>query len=107
MGAAAAGIVAIRERRYRDIESAFRLGDATAPDRARTIDELGITDLPEAADLAEMGVLKPGARAGTFYLDERALLARNSGRRKRLIFVLIAVMLVLAVGVMLATQART
>jgi hypothetical protein len=107
MGAAAAGIVAIRERRYRDIESAFRLGDATAPDRARTIDELGVVDLPEAEDLVSMGVLKAGLRPGTYYLDERTLLQRTNSRRMRMLFLLIVLVLALAAGILLTRVGRS
>jgi hypothetical protein len=99
MGAAAAGVIAIREKRYREIEAAFRLGDATAPHRAQPLEALGVLHLGEAEDLASRGILKPGLQPGTYYLDEAALLRRDDSRRNRVKLILI---LAIVAGVALA-----
>ena len=81
-GAAAAGaIIAARQRRIQEVVDAFRLGDATAPDRARRLEDLGIVGSDETRDLIVEGILVPGARDGTFYLNEAGVIYQRNERR--------------------------
>ena len=84
------------ERRLMD---AFRLADATAPDRARSPEEMNV--VPDAAfgRLLAAGVLRERPR-GTFYLDEAAVIARRDATPKRgpLNAVLLVTILALTVG---------
>jgi hypothetical protein len=94
-GAVVAIMVAAREKRIQEVVDAFRLGDATTPDRARRLEELGIGHYDEANHLAAKGVLAPGRREGTYYLDEAMYIALREGRKGRVALVIVAVVLVL------------
>ena len=96
-GAAVAAIAAARRRRIQQAVDAFRLGDATSPDRARTLEELGLEETGEIRDLFVEGVLVPGDRQGTFYLSEAAYIERREDRRGLRVVALI-VMVVIAIG---------
>jgi len=89
--AMAASQIAAEERCVLD---AFRLADATAPDRARTPHELHIA--PDAAfgRLVSAGVLRERAR-GAFYLDESAVIARRSRKPSRVLLIVLVMVLVL------------
>ena len=96
-GAAVAAIAAARQRRIQEAVDAFRLGDATSPERARTLGELGLAETNEIQDLFVEGVLVPGQRQGTFYLSEAAYIERRNDRRG-LKAVLLVVVIVLVIG---------
>jgi hypothetical protein len=61
----------------------FRVADATAPDRAQSLESLGLQPNAAVNRLAAAGVIVPGTRAGRFYVSEVALAAykkRQAGR---------------------------
>ena len=96
-GAAAGAIIAARQRRIQEVVDAFRLGDATAADRARRPEELGIVQAGEFRDLIVDGVLVPGLREGTYYLSEASMIYRR-GERKGLLAIAIVSAIVLVIG---------
>ena len=108
-GALVAVMAAARAQRLQDVTDAFRLGDATAPQRARSLEALGVAHAAEAAELADAGVLVPGPAAGTWYLSEAAVVAqRRSGgratRRALVVVLLLTAVMVAAAGVLLASR---
>jgi hypothetical protein len=107
-GALVAIMAAAHARRVQQVTDACRLGHATAPERARSLEALGVGDrAAEAAELARAGVLVPGAAPSTWYLDEAAVIARRrsgaSGTQRALVVLLLATALALGAGVLLAT----
>ena len=104
-GVVIAAAAAARRRRRREILDGFRIGGATALDRARRADELGLSDSRELAELVESGVLLPGLRRESFYLDEAAYVAHRDARAMRpvRVMVVIAVLMVL-LGILLVTM---
>jgi hypothetical protein len=98
-GGAAGAIIAARERRIRNIVDAFRLGDATAPDRARRLEDLGIVADNEARDLIVEAVLVPGPREGTYYLSEAGMIYRRDERKGLKAIIAVAVV-ILALGLL-------
>lgn len=98
-GAAAGAIIAARQRRIQEIVDAFRLGDATAPDRARRLEDLGITPDNQTRDLMVEAVLVPGKREGTYYLNEAGMIYRRE-ERKGLKAIIIVTLIVLAIGLL-------
>jgi hypothetical protein len=101
-GAVIAAAAAARRRRQREILDGFRIGGATAPERARRVDELGLSDSRELAELVESGVLIQGPRRDSWYLDESAYVAHrdSGGARSIRVMAVIAVLMVL-LGVLL------
>ena len=101
-GAVIAAAAAARRRRRREVLDGFRIAGATAPDRARRVDELGLNESRELAELVESGVLLQGPRRDSWYLDEAAYVAHRDARELRPVraMVVIAVILVL-VGLLL------
>ena len=88
-------------QRVQEVTDAFRLADATAPARARTLAELQIAHAAEVEELARAGVLVQGPRRDSWYLSEAAVVARRrgAGRLPRKIVVLLLVLAgLLAVG---------
>lgn len=80
---------------------AFRLADATAPQRARPLGEVGVTADAALAHLRATGVVREGA-PGTFYLDEAALIAqRPAGLSRRGQFVIVWLAAALGLGLVL------
>jgi hypothetical protein len=96
--AATAVIIAAKQRRIQDVVDAFRVGDATSPDRARRLEELGVTHLREAEELASDGVLQPGRRAGTFYLSEAAYIEKRQTRKQTAVVVIVILVIVVSLG---------
>ena len=97
-GAAAAAIIAARQRRIQDVIDAFRVAGATAPDRARSLDELGVTNLDEANSLLESGALSSGRERGTYYLNEAAVIAIRESRKPVRAIAIVAAIVVLLIG---------
>jgi hypothetical protein len=109
-GAVIAAAAAARRRRRREVLDGFRIGGATAPERARRVDELGLSESRELAELVESGVLIRGPRRDSWYLDEAAYVSHRDARSSRptRMIVALAVLLVLAGAalVALASQQR-
>jgi hypothetical protein len=104
-GAVIAAVAAARARRVRDVMDAFRLADATAPDRARSLDEIGITAPAEVAMLSEAGIVVQDPRTGAWWLSEHAYVAHRDQQPKkaiRVLLVFIAIALVIVAAGMLA-----
>ena len=80
-GGAAGAIIAAKNRRMQEAVDAFRLGDATAPDRARRMEDLGVFANDETRELIVEGVLVPGPREGTYYLSEAGYIYRRQDRK--------------------------
>jgi hypothetical protein len=80
---------------------AFRLADATAPDRARTLDALGIAHTTEVDQLARQGVLVAGPRRDSWYLSEAAVVARRRTARPKRAVLLVVIVLLVALGAVL------
>lgn len=109
-GAVVAAMAAARAQRVRDVLDAFRLADATAPDRARSLDEIGIAAPAEVAMLSEAGIVQQDPRTGGWWLSERAYVAHRDRQPKKavrvlLIFVAIALGIVLAGMIVLLVRA--
>jgi hypothetical protein len=99
-GAAAAAVIAAKQRRIQETVDAFRLGDATAPERARRLEDLGVMHDGETQDLIVEGVIVPGSREGTYYLSEAGFIYRREDR-KGLKIVVVLSLIVLILGVVL------
>lgn len=99
-GAAAAAVIAAKQRRIQETVDAFRLGDATAPERARRLEDLGVMHDGETQDLIVEGVIVPGSREGTYYLSEAGYIYRRDDRRGIKV-VAVIVLLLLVFGVLL------
>ena len=102
-GAVIALAAAARRQRMNAILDAFRLAGATAAERAQTLDLLELPTSRELDELSNGGILRPGSRAGTWFLDEAAYIAKRDAqptRALRVVSVAIVVLLVL-LGVLL------
>jgi hypothetical protein len=81
-GAVAAAAAGARRRRLAAVVDAFRAAGATAPGRARRLDEVLTGYTGEVTRLAEAGVLVAGLEGGRWYLDEAAFAAWQEARRR-------------------------
>jgi len=97
-GAVVAAAAAAHQRRVRVILDAFRLADATAPERARSLDQLGVVPHAEVDELTRAGVLCPGPHGATWFLSERAYIAHRDARAMRARTVALAVVLAIAIA---------
>ena len=102
-GAVIALAVAARRQRMNAILDAFRLAGATAAARAQTLDLLGLSTSRELDELSGSGILLPGSRAGTWYLNEAAYIAQRDAQPTRALRVVSVamVMLLVLLGVLL------
>jgi hypothetical protein len=104
-GGAVIAAAAARRRRRQEIVDIFRLADATAPERSRSLAELGLQDNRDVHAFIREGVLAAGARSGELYLSEAAYLAHRgaypASARRVLILVLVA-LAILLVGLVVA-----
>src|SRR5687768_10280140 len=92
-------------RQERDLCDVFRLADATAPARARTLAQLGLERREAFARLEAAGVLRAERRG--WYLDEAALIARRPADSSRIVRIVVIVALVnLLAGLALVLAAR-
>ena len=82
-GAVIAAAAAARRRRIAALLDAFRLADATAPERAQTLEQLAVSRSREVDELSEGGVLLPGERAGSWYLSEAGFVAHRDAHASR------------------------
>ena len=99
-GAAVAAIAAARQRRIQEIVDAFRLADATAPDRARSLETLALSETGELKSLIVDGILMPGHREGTYYLSEVGYIYQRDDKRALKAVVIISA-IILLIGVLL------
>jgi hypothetical protein len=84
MAAAVAALAAQQHAlQVQEVTDAFRLAGATAPERARTLAELRVAHAATAESLVKAGLLRPGAAAGAWYLDEAAVVAHRGARAGR------------------------
>lgn len=102
-GAVVAAAAAAHKRRTQFILDAFRTADATAPDRARSLEQLGVIENIELDQLCRAGVVLEGSEPGSWYLSETAYIANraNAARRVGRVAIVLAVVLVLFVAVLL------
>ena len=110
-GAVVAAMAAARAQRVRDVLDAFRLAGATAPDRALSLDEIGIAAPSEVAMLSEAGIVVQDPRTGGWWLSEQAYIAHRDQQPKkaiRVLVILIAItMVIVTIGmVVLLKQPR-
>jgi hypothetical protein len=96
-GGAAGAIIAARQRRIQNVVDAFRLADATAPDRAQRLEDLGLVASNDTRDLIVEAVLVPGVREGTYYLSEAGMIYRRDERKGLKAIIAVAVV-VLVLG---------
>jgi hypothetical protein len=94
-------ILAAQAQAERRAFEAFRVAGATAPERAQTLQAMGITESMALRALTNRGIVSE-AEPGHFWLDERKLAARSRAGKPALlavIFVLLVIALIaLAVG---------
>jgi hypothetical protein len=90
-GAAVAIIVAAKQKRRQEVIDAFRVSEATSPDRARRIDEIGVAHVTEAEELLQDGVIVAGRRDGTFYLSEPGYIAHRDRRSRASVKVVVII----------------
>lgn len=102
-GAVVAIAAAAHARRIREVTDAFRLAGATAPERARPLDALGVTQASAVDELARAGVLVPGPGPDTWYLSEAAVIARRDRRVPRRVLVVLVLLLVATMALLLGT----
>jgi hypothetical protein len=83
MGATVAVIAAANARRAEaDLLERFRVSDATAPDRAQTLNKMGLEGSRVLVRLQAAGVIcQAPASGGRYYLDEVAVAAYRRRRR--------------------------
>lgn len=98
-GAVIAAMAAARAQRVREVLDAFRLADATAPERALSLDEIGIAAAAEVAMLSEAGIVLQDPRTGGWWLSERAYVAHRDRQPKKamrtlLLFITITLLIV-------------
>ena len=94
--AAAAAVIAARER---GIVQRFRDANATDPSRTQTLDQLGVGNGVALRRLRRNEVIRE-THPGAYYLDEPVWIAVRRARR-RLLFVLFAIVVLAAAGVFL------
>lgn len=93
----------------RALLDAFRLADATAPDRAQSRTRLGIDRTPTFTRLEGAGVVQSDGR-DRYYLNEAAVVAQRSSARRRPslpVFLVIAVLVLvglLSVGALVNSR---
>ncbi len=100
IAAAGAGAGAAAKQMADTLER-FRVADATAADRAQSLESLGLQHMGVVSRLIAAGVILPGTRAARFYLSEVAFAAyrrRQVGQQR----VMAAVAVGLAIAFLLA-----
>jgi hypothetical protein len=94
-------------RRIQQTIDAFRLGDATSPDRARRLEDLGVMHEGETRDLIADRVILPGPADGTFYLSEAGYIYHRDQRKVgKVVVVLALVALVLGLSILTLVARR-
>lgn len=90
-GAVVAAAAAARRRRTQRVLDAFRIAGATAPERAQSLESLGLSPTDELTELIDAGVLDRGDRE-LWYLNEGAYVAHRDARRVRIGRVMVIVL---------------
>jgi hypothetical protein len=90
MGTAAVIVAAAAAREQERVLECFRLADATAADRAQTLDRLGLVGNQTVERLLKSGVVLPGPVPHTLYLSEAAYAAYRHGGKRRAVWVALA-----------------
>jgi hypothetical protein len=99
--AAGVMVAAAAAREKADVLQRFRLADATASDRAQSLDSLGLRPQGLVARLMAAGVILPGSRANRVYLSEAALVTYEHSTVNRVrLAVLAATALALGAGLL-------
>lgn len=80
-------ILAAQAQAERHAFEAFRASDATAPERAKTLNELALPESMALRALTNRGIVRH-AEPGLFWLDERKAAERSRARTPVLIAVL-------------------
>jgi len=96
-GAVVAAAAAARAKRVQTILDAFRIAGATAPERARSLEQLGLERNAELNELIEHQVLLPAPRESGWYLSESAYIARRDFTATQATRRIVAIALALAV----------
>jgi hypothetical protein len=96
-----AAAAAARLRRIQQTVDSFRLAGATAPERSRRLEDVGVLEDGETRDLIVEGVLLPGPHEGTYYLSEAAYIYQRDARRGRLKVVMVVMVALLLLGAIL------
>lgn len=96
-GAMIAAAAAAKRRRMNAILDAFRLASATTPERAATMEDLGLSGTSELDDLVTNGVIVAGSREGTWYLSEAAYVQYRDAQPARVLRVLALVLVALTI----------
>ena len=102
-----AGAAGAAARELEDTLEKFRVGDATAPDRAQSLDRLGLSPTLTVDRLARAGVILPGSTRDRVYLSEAAYAAYRRAKTSRAAIIVGAAMaigILAAVAALLATQ---
>ena len=94
-GSIVAVMAAAQARRIRETMDAFRLADATAPERAKSLAEIGATHEGEIDALARDGILVQEPGNGGWWLSERAFITHRDQQPKRAVKAVLAVVIVL------------
>jgi hypothetical protein len=97
-------ILAAQAQAERRVYEAFRVAGATAPERAMSLDALGLTESVGMRTLARRALVRE-AGPGLFWLDERAVAERArppKGLVRAVIVLLVAIGLAGVAGMMLA-----
>lgn len=104
--AAAGAANAAAAKQLADTLERFRVADATAPERAQSLESLGLRPDGAVKRLAAAGVILPGARGGRFYLSEVALAAfqRQQGKQRLWAAVAGAMCILLGLAALLLTM---
>lgn len=105
----AASAAAGRARRTGAVLDAFRVAGATAPERAMTLQALGLTQSPEIIALARQHVLLHDPGSDAWYLSEAAYIAQRDVKPKRAVRLLLLFILIMLaiVGIGMIALIRT
>ena len=95
---AAASSARARQR----VLDAFRIAGATAPERARPLDALGLKLDATLEACIRADVVRRGKRDGELWLDEAAYVARRDGNERKAVKLVIILMLALLLGTLAA-----
>jgi len=91
---------AARRKRLEGVLDRFRVAGATAPDRARSLADMGIAADGEVTTLMRDGVIRAGTERSTWYLNEGAYIAFRDSRDSRPLRIVLAIVVaVLAIVV--------
>ena len=108
-GAVVAAAASARRQRLNRVLDGFRVAAATAPERARSLADLGISPSAEVDELMRAGVINAGSQRSTWYLNEAAYIAFRDVRPRMALRVTLAIVLALLaalVGLLSATVGR-